>query len=533
MKIKSSKTPTRSFISIAPNWIKPIYDVVQTNLNNVLTNSSYTNQLINLPLTKIRKDGKVGKRPNGELWHDIQTIIGNPLKGLINNSAWYNRILMTNLISLIKSHQDQVKIWHILKQNKMKINNQLRDALAKENLFPTNTALTNLVKAKSIPDLPTHCTLKLNYAFSDKQMFTMDEHLNCKVQIYSTKYAKDHQVSAWKTFQIYLPSYIHDDQLTKICKPVFIYQKKFDQIICQIPYQLKISKHEAFENILGIDLGKVKLYSGTVLHPNGTYSQEYLPSKHLDQLMFKHNRINQHVNCVYNRWKRINKYGISRIKPLVWQEKQNTRYQDYQYARQKRTRLKEQIEWLMANEIVSIALNEHCKTIHMENLTWVNNIGGKWDFSKIVQHVQYAVELAGIQLILVSAKNTSRKNPITKQIGKFNQREVVFDNLKIDRDQLASLNIALRDTNIKIKDLHIRKARRIHRPSKRKIDYYNKYKQFCLNKIKNTQIVMFLCKQAQLIMLALTSLNKSIRLYSNNNLARRNQLSLLKNTDFN
>ena len=194
MKIKSSKTPTRSFISIAPNWIKPIYDVVQTNLNNVLTNSNYTNQLINLPLTKIRKDGKVGKRPNGELWHDIQTIIGNPLKGLINNSAWYNRILMTNLISLIKSHQDQVKIWHILKQNKMKINNQLRDALAKENLFPTNTALTNLVKAKSIPDLPTHCTLKLNYAFSDKQMFTMDEHLSCKVQIYSTKYAKDHQV---------------------------------------------------------------------------------------------------------------------------------------------------------------------------------------------------------------------------------------------------------------------------------------------------------------------------------------------------
>ena len=187
----------------------------------------------------------------------------------------------------------------------------------------------------------------------------------------------------------------------------------------------------------------------------------------------------------------------------------------------------------MANEIVSIALNEHCKAIHMENLTWVNNIGGKWDFSKIVQHVQYAAELAGIQLILVSAKNTSREHPITKQIGKFNQREVVFDNLKIDRDQLASLNIALRGTNIKIKDLHTRKARRIHRPSKRKIDYYNKYKQFCLNKIKNTQIVMFLCKQAQLIMLALTSLNKSIRLYSDNNLACRNQLSLLKNTDFN
>ena len=121
MKIKRKPKINRSFQSKAPEWIKPIYDTVQEALNSVLANKQYTDQLIKLKLTKINKDGTKSKKARGTLWHEIQAIIGNPLKNKINNAAWYNRILMTNILSLVKSHQDQIRIYKLLKSNHFQI----------------------------------------------------------------------------------------------------------------------------------------------------------------------------------------------------------------------------------------------------------------------------------------------------------------------------------------------------------------------------------------------------------------------------
>lgn len=521
MKIKRKQVLTRSFKSNAPTWIKPIYTTVQIALDSVLSNSIYTSKLIKLKLKYYNKNGNLVNKQRGILWTEIQAIIGNPLINKINNSAWYNRILMTNLISLIRSHQQQVIIYHLLKDNNFKIDKTLRNKLTQEKLFPTNIELENLAKAEDIPSLPSHSTLKLNYAFADKQLFTMDSQYNCNIQTLSRKEAKKQGVSGWKDFQIYLPSYIRTNNLIKICKPIFVFDKKINQIICQVPYQLAADEHSDFKNILGIDLGKVKFYSGTVLYSNNTYSNEYIPSQRLNKLNQELANLNKHINYVYTKMKRA-QACLKTFKCL----KQLRRYFDYKYSREKRTRLKTVIEWQMANEILDIALKQKCKEIHLENLTWVNNIGGKWDFSLILTHINYLAEIHGIKIKLINPKNTSKENPVTKELGQVNQRNIIFKDLTVDRDQLASLNIALRGTNCKIKELHSRKTMKTRYKSRRRYNYLAKKQVLTFN--KNKQIVLLLHKIVKHTFTFMT-LNKNICTLDNN-LARRKDLSLSKFT---
>ena len=56
----------------------------------------------------------------------------------------------------------------------------------------------------------------------------------------------------------------------------------------------------------------------------------------------------------------------------------------------------------------------------------------------------------GIKVKKVSAFNTSKEHPITKEVGNIQDRTVEFTTGKIDRDLLASYKIfSLRSTNIK------------------------------------------------------------------------------------
>ena len=106
---------------------------------------------------------------------------------------------------------------------------------------------------------------------------------------------------------------------------------------------------------------------------------------------------------------------------------------------------------LLSSEIVKLALEQKCNTIHIENLSWLNSQGGKWNHSQIHSKIIEKSAMYGIEVEKVSAFNTSKEHPITKEIGIVNNRIVEFTTGKIDRDLLAALNIAIRSTNIKLK----------------------------------------------------------------------------------
>ena len=97
---------------------------------------------------------------------------------------------------------------------------------------------------------------------------------------------------------------------------------------------------------------------------------------------------------------------------------------------------------------MKLALEQKCKVIHIENLSWLNSQGGKWNHSQIHSKIIEKVSMHGIKVKRVSAFNTSKEHPVTKEVGVIRDRVVEFTTESIDRDLLAAINIAIRSTNI-------------------------------------------------------------------------------------
>ena len=473
MKFNKTKgTVFRMYKTKGPDLLLPLYNILQGELNRILSSSTYVNAISKIELKYKDEDGEERFKLNGMLWYEIDGIIGDSLrdKGLY---VWYIRILYHNIISLLKSRQEQIKIYEILKSNQYKINNTLRDKLSQEKLYPTNSYLEILANAKDMPVLPKRKTFILDFSVSDKQMFRVGKNSNVyEIKICSKKEIKDNNLeTGWLSFEMYLPTYIRESFTGKTAKPQFYWGHNKEEFVCAIPCEIKKVPNE-YENIMGVDLGKIKVYSATVVRKDGSISDEYVPTEELQNLVDKLKRMNHHINSVYEKKKRSSKYGN-------FTKRQDRRELDYKRSRNKRTKLQFAIARLVAVEVVNIAIKEQCKEIHLENLSWVKSSGGKWSFSQVQTCIEEVAELFSIKVVKVNAKNTSKTNPVTFEIGKISNRDVIFNNgQKVDRDQLAGLNLALREPKKqkqrKIKTLNIRDSVVIQRQSRRLNNYLMK-----------------------------------------------------------
>ena len=472
MKIKSKDIVFRMYKTKGPDLLLPLYNILQGELNRILSIPTYVEALSKIELKYKTENGKEQSKLNGMLWREIHEIIGDSLKGKVPD-AWYIRILYHNIISLLKSRQEQIKIYEILKSNQYKIDSTLRDKLAQEKLYPANAYLEILANSKAMPALPKRKTFILDFSVSDKQMFRVGKNSNVyEIKICSRKEIKDNNLeTGWLSFEMYLPTYIRESFTGKTAKPQFYWDHNKEEFVCAIPCEIKKLPNE-YENVMGVDLGKIKVYSATVVHKDGTISDEYVPTEELQNLVDKLKRMNQHINSVYEKKKRSYKYGN-------FTKRQDRRELDYKRSRNKRTKLQFAIARLVAVEVVNIAIKEQCKEIHLENLSWIKSSGGKWNFAQVQACIEEVAELFSIKVVKVSAKNSSKTNPVTLEIGKVSNRDVIFKNgQKVDRDQLAGLNLALREPKKqkqrKIRTLNARDSVVIQRQSRRFNNYLMK-----------------------------------------------------------
>ena len=472
MKIKNKDIVFRIYKTKGPDLLLPLYNILQEELNRILSTPTYVEALSKIEFKYKNEKGEEHSKLNGMLWREIHEIIGDSLKGKVPD-AWYIRILYHNIISLLKSRQEQIKIYEILKANQYKIDSTLRDKLAQEKLYPTNSYLEILAAAKDMPVLPKRKTFILDFSVSDKQMFRVGKNSNAyEIKIHSKKEVKAYNLeTGWISFEMYLPTYIRENFTGKTAKPQFYWDHNKDEFVCAIPCEIKKLPNE-YENVMGVDLGKIKVYSATVVRKDDSISDEYVPTEELQNLMNKLKRMNRHIKSVYEKRKRSSKYGN-------FTERQARRKLDYKRSKNKRTKLQLAIARLVAVEIVNIAIKEQCKEIHLENLSWVKSSGGKWNFAQMQARIEEVAELFSIKVVKVNAKNSSKTNPVTLEIGTVSKREVTFKNgQKVDRDQLAGLNLALREPKKvkqrKIKTLNIRDSVVIQRQSRRFNNYLMK-----------------------------------------------------------
>ena len=472
MKIKSKDIVFRMYKTKGPDLLLPLYNILQGELNRILSTPTYVEALSKIELKYKNENGEEHSKLNGILWREIHEIIGDSLKGKVPD-AWYIRILYHNIISLLKSRQEQIKIYEILKSNQYKIDTKLRNKLTEEKLYPTNAYLETLATAKDMPVLPKRKTFILDFSVSDKQMFRVGKNSNAyEIKIHSKKEVKDYNLeTGWISFEMFLPTYIRENFTGKTAKPQFYWDHNKEEFVCAIPCEIKKLPNE-YENVMGVDLGKIKVYSVTVVRKDDSISDEYVPTEELQNLVNKLKRMNQHIKSVYEKKKRSSKYGN-------FTERQARRKLDYKRSKNKRTKLQLAIARLVAVEVINIAIKEQCKEIHLENLSWVKSSGGKWNFSQVQTCIEEVAELFSIKVVKVCTKNSSKTNPVTLEIGTVSKRNVTFKNgQKVDRDQLAGLNLALREPKKvkqrKIKTLNIRDSVVIQRESRRFNNYLMK-----------------------------------------------------------
>ena len=539
---KTKDTVFRMYKTKGPDLLLPLYNILQRELDRILATPTYVEALSKIEFKYKNENGKEQSKLNGMLWSEIHEIIGESLKGKVPD-AWYLRILYHNIISLLKSRQEQIKIYEILKANQYKIDSTLRDKLVQEKLYPTNSYLETLAAAKDMPVLPKRKTFILDFSVSDKQMFRVGKNSNAyEIKIHSKKEVKAYNLeTGWISFEMFLPTYIRESFTGKTAKPQFYWDLNKEEFVCAIPCEIKKLPNE-YENVMGVDLGKIKVYSATVVRKDGSISDEYVPTEELQNLVNKLKRMNQHIKSVYEKKKRSSKYGN-------FTERQARRKLDYKKSKNKRTKLQLAIARLVAVEVVNIAIKEQCKEIHLENLSWVKSSGGKWNFAQMQARIEEVAELFSIKIVKVSTKNSSKTNPVTLEVGKISNRDVLFkDGQKVDRDQLAGLNLALRDPKKqkqrKIKTLNIRNSIVIQRQSRRFNNYLMKksvmpeikskrkiHKEFLmakqeaskpdLIKKENKKIVMFSHDKAKsdfAIMSVYKSSNIKLKYYFTNNL---------------
>ena len=463
--MKKKKVHWKSFNINMPSELIPIYDFLQNELNFILSNDETRAILENIDLSKLK----------GDVWRDLRDGLKWRIKDWpLHNKAWHSYILFENIRRELESKREAIIIWNELVKNDYNINEELLDSLHKLNLYPTRSRIVNIKRSNSVPELTRNATFILDYTVSEKQFFRMKTNSICEIKVGK----KD-----WIEYEIVFPSSIDSRFTGVIAKPRFVKRKRDDKYIGICSYEYKIGNYDLEDKILGIDIGKIKLFSSVVMDKNGEFSNEFINTKRSQDTEDKINRLYENKQILYDKIKAYEDLGLTPLtKYEIWKNL-------YSNITNKITNTKDYQAKLLSSEIVKLALEQKCKTIHIEDLSWLNSQGGKWNHSQIHSKIIEKASMYGIKVKKVSAFNTSKEHPITKEVGVIQDRTVEFTTGKIDRDLLAAINIAIRSTNIKLKKSLPKKAKTKRvKPKSNKKEIKEK-----VNKIKgNGQIVSFL-----------------------------------------
>ena len=225
------------------------------------------------------------------------------------------------------------------------------------------------------------------------------------------------------------------------------------------------------------------MFSSVVMDHDGHFSEEFINTERSREIGHKLDRLYENKKILYSKIKSYEALNLTDLdKYRIWKDL-------YSKVRTKITNTKDYLAKLLSSEIVKLALEKKCKIIHIENLSWMNSQGGKWNHSKIHSKIIEKAAMHGIEVKKVSAFNTSKEHPITKEVGTIRDRTVEFTTGKIDRDLLAAINISIRSTHIRLKDpLTSQTMTRRVKPKSNKKEIKEK-----VEKLKgNDQIVSFL-----------------------------------------
>ena len=280
--MKKKQVQWKSFNINMPDELKPIYDFLQNELNFILSNDETRAILDNIDLSKHR----------GNVWRDLRDNLKFRIKDWpLHNKTWHSYILFENIRRELQSKQEAIIIWDELVKNGFNINEALFDSLHKLKIWPTRSRISNIKRSNSIPELTKNAVFNLDYTISEKQILRMKTNNICEIKVSK----KD-----WIEYEIVFPSSIDSRFTGNIAKPRFIKRKRDNQYIGICSYEYEIEDYELEDKILGIDIGKIKLFSSVVMNRNGEFSDEIINTKRSQETEYKINRLYENKQILFD-----------------------------------------------------------------------------------------------------------------------------------------------------------------------------------------------------------------------------------------
>ena len=272
----------RSFEINFPEWLMPLYDNLQEVLDEMTKDTDYLTYLIN--------NEDLSNKNRGNIWNLMRPHFQIQINKINHvNKAWYGNMLCENIRRELYSKVERIKLYELLKEYDFKTTNDFYEELNAKEINYTAGTLQNLIRSKERPTAPETITLQMDYSCSASQMFTKDKNYKCNIQL---------EDKNWQDYQIYVPISVREQYAGEIAKPKFIKNRETGQAKGFCSYRVKHDTNNKFKNIMGVDIGMVKLFSASILYPNGEYSKEFVCSKYIDSLIEK-------LKVLYNTKKEI------------------------------------------------------------------------------------------------------------------------------------------------------------------------------------------------------------------------------------
>lgn len=388
----------------------------------------------------------IGYPNKEEYWSEIE-----------GNKAKYARISINLIRELLMSVSERREVAQICQTFNFDISRlpEIREILVERELYATTAVLKNICRERKISSLPEYSLFRLDGTAEDSQISTV----RCENEVvyYSIRVGR-------KTinFSFPIPATIRPQATGKWARPVLQIQN--GGVIARLSYEVCVNDFMSnlSERILGVDLGVKKPFSVSINYGDGSYSTELLPTKELTQLNTKIQTLNTEVSRHYLKLRNLEQLITNNTDTKLLQHYLDVR-DNLDGVKKKRTRLKEAAAWIYARDIVNHAKENGCGVIKLENLSFLESKGGKWDFSGIQDKIITIASLENIEVQRVNARRTTGKDPFSVQVSNPKPDRTIDTVIGLlDRDYASSLEVSSREGKL------VKPQRKIKRPKRGK-----------------------------------------------------------------
>lgn len=379
---------------------------------------------------------------------EVNFDINKQIPNLTGSKNRYWRIITAHLHQTFSAQQEREQTHKIIHEGNHKtITPKLYNELHKQNLYPTRATLQNILTELNKPLKHKHYELpliQLDYSYAGDGIIKPNQ-INGRTITHPIQIGTKEFID----LKLTIPTHLDLNHITRVTKPVIYVDKDAELSVRYSVVSEQVSAPPG-DGILGCDLGRLKPITCASVKPNGEYSRELTASRELERVNEKLARLSRARDSLFKKKESLSALLSGSDNPSLVR-KLEVLEREYSLVRGKASRVREHLGWLSARDVVDHALFEGCRVVHLEHLSWVGSMGGKWAFADAQAKIEFVARQEGVRVAKVDAHGTSwelpveyLENPAPRANYDSSSRLLSDGSVSVDKDYAASVSVACR-----------------------------------------------------------------------------------------